>query len=198
MAYVDIPGGLFMPKPVTTETAPGLASVLLDADGEYAGCFIRAPLTGTITKIGFATRTVTTGGDLDIRLETQDTSTGRPSGTLWGTNTNFVRTMLATDDNNFFEVTLTAGASVTKGNLIAIRVERVTGGTFVGNIGRITTAHMGWPGSFSFLGGTFASTAALGGFSVYYDGVGYPPTSNLAALTAVAETTFSTSSGTKI
>lgn len=112
--------------------AAGANVVLLDAAGEKAGFVFRIPKTGTITKLGFRTGTVTTGvpsPGLDIRLETVDLATGNPSGTLWAVNTNGSQIVADTDDNIFFVVTLTAGASVTIGQNAAIVVEIPAGGS---------------------------------------------------------------------
>jgi hypothetical protein len=89
--------------------------------GEYAYIF-RAPKTGTITKVGFRTVTVITGATVDVRLETVSATDGHPTGSLVGTNANASQVIADTNDNVFFTVTLTAGASVTAGDVLAVVV----------------------------------------------------------------------------
>jgi hypothetical protein len=95
-------------------------NLLIDAADEKAAFIVQAPKTGTISKIGFRTGTVTLGATVDVRLETVDATTGTPSGTLWAANTNALQLILATDDNAWFLPTLIAGASVTKGDVLAV------------------------------------------------------------------------------
>ena len=121
MALQEIPGGMIIPKLWDGPSAGlGYGSLLLDAASEKAAYIVRAPKTGTISKVGFRTGTVTTGATVDVRLETVNLTTGDPSGTLFGTNTNGSQIIADTDDNMWFLTTLTAGASVTKGALIAL------------------------------------------------------------------------------
>jgi len=80
---------------------------------------LQAPKTGTIDRVCWRTLTVTTGDTVDVRLETVGTD-GHPTGTLLGTNTSGSTSVNAADDNVWFETTLTAGASVTKGDVFAI------------------------------------------------------------------------------
>jgi len=89
--------------------------------GKVAFVF-QAPTTGSITGLCFKTGTVTTGATVDVRLETVDATTGQPSGTLQGTNTNASQVIADTDDNTWFEVALTAAASVTAGDYLALVV----------------------------------------------------------------------------
>lgn len=122
MALKDTGGVLsFYPSLLYGLRATAAGSLLLDAAGEKAAFIFRAPKAGNIRKVGFRTNTVTTGVvDLDVRLETIDASTGLPTGTLWGTNTNGLVTIADTDDNKFFVVTLTADATVAKDELVAL------------------------------------------------------------------------------
>lgn len=96
------------------------SSSLIDAADEKFAMVCRVPKTGTISAVSFLTGTVTTGATVDVRLETVDATTGHPTGTLVGTNTNASLTIVDTDDNKWFEVNLTAGASVTEGDVVAV------------------------------------------------------------------------------
>jgi hypothetical protein len=115
--------GLVIPEPyLVTNSAPNRSTttMLIDAAGEKAGLVLRAPKTGNIRKVGFGLYTVTTGATVDVRIETVDLSSGYPTGTLWGTDTNGSQAILDTDDNKWFTTTLTADAVVTRGDLIAV------------------------------------------------------------------------------
>lgn len=110
----------FPPLPKTSLATWGNNTFLLDAASEKAANIFQAPKTGNISKIILRTGTVTTGATLDVRLETVDATTGDPSGTLVGTNTNGSLVIADTDDNLIKETTLTAAAAVTRGQWIAV------------------------------------------------------------------------------
>jgi hypothetical protein len=104
---------------------PTLASLTIDASGEKVAWIIQAPKDGTIDQVEFRTGTTTTGDDVDVRIETVDAATGDPTGTLWNSPTNTTNatvTIANGDDNVWKTATLTAGAVVTKGQLLAIVV----------------------------------------------------------------------------
>lgn len=94
----------------------GTANILLDASGEKAGMIFPAPAAGNITGLSFLTGTVTTGDDLLVSLQTVDATTGDPDETA---DQSVVQTVLDTDDNTKFDVTLGAARTVTKGEMIA-------------------------------------------------------------------------------
>lgn len=97
---------------------------LIDAASEKAGFVFMANESKNIHKIGFRTGTVTTGATIDVRIETVDTTTGFPTGTLWAANTNNPATViLSTDDNLWFTVTLVADATLTSGTRFAVVIE---------------------------------------------------------------------------
>ncbi len=111
--YMEYP-----PSDYAVAVATAIAAVSGASDSIW--CVLQAPETGTITSIDLQTGTVTTGAtSVDIRLESLDAS-GNPSGNLLATNTNKTFTLNATDDNQILSQTLTAGASVTKGQMFAV------------------------------------------------------------------------------
>jgi hypothetical protein len=63
---------------------------------------------------------VTTGATLDVRLETVNATTGMPSGTLYGTNTNGSHAVLDANDTVVHTTQLTADAAATQGDLVAV------------------------------------------------------------------------------
>lgn len=92
----------------------------LDAASEKHGVVFHAPKAGNISKIGFRTGTVTTGDDLDVRLETVSATTGLPTGTLATANSNGTQTVGAGDDDTWFETTLTASHTAARNDELAL------------------------------------------------------------------------------
>lgn len=146
MALIDLPGELFYPKMTGgTNTPPSLTSNLIDADGEHYGYAIQVPPqddSKTIDVISWRTGTVTTGGDLDVRIEGIDSS-GNADGTLATTNSNLVVAVDAADDNTWFDSTLTAGHTVSAGEMIGVILERPTSSTFAGNVSSFRRFYFG-------------------------------------------------------
>ena len=123
MALVDF-GGLIVWPELGSEVSSTIGflstTYVIDAADEKAAAILQPPKAGTISAVTFRTATVTTGAIVDVRLETVDLATGDPTGTLFGTLTNGAQVIGAGDDNTLFTVTLTAGASVTPDDLIAV------------------------------------------------------------------------------
>ena len=59
MAFKAIPGGFHIPNMIQEGTG-SFKSLLIDAASEKVAGIVFAPKTGTISKVGFSTRTVTT------------------------------------------------------------------------------------------------------------------------------------------
>lgn len=91
----------------------------IDAADEKYSVIFQNPETKNISKLWFMTGTVTTGADIDVRIETVSTSDGNPTGTLLATNSNHVQTITSGNDNTEFEVTLDAVAAATRGQLVS-------------------------------------------------------------------------------
>ncbi len=96
-------------------------SAAVGSSGHATSAVFQAPKTGTIDRAGFRVAAATTTGNATVSLQTVDAS-GNPSGTLWGTNTSVVTNVLNSADDTWIEVTLTAGASVTRGDILALVV----------------------------------------------------------------------------
>lgn len=121
MPLTSFPGGIWLPNREHSATGDlAYTSYLCDANGEKFAMIIQAPKTGTISKIGWRTGTVTTGNTVDVRVETVSATDGNPTGTLWSTTTNIGVSVVNADDDKWFLSTLTSGAAVVQGNLIAI------------------------------------------------------------------------------
>ena len=120
MSFKTVKGGFWIPQPPLLGGVVAFnTAATMDATGEMAAFRVQAAKTGNIRKVGFRTATVTTGADIDVRLETIGTD-GNPTGSLLAANTNVVQTIAGADDNTWFLVTLTADAPVVKGNYFAI------------------------------------------------------------------------------
>lgn len=120
---IDIPQ-IFIPQiPFALNGAPGVAgNASFDLNGATNRCeiLLRAPATGSISKIGFGTATVTTGCTLRISIEGIDYITGRSNQTLLGTDTSATQVVANTDDNVWFETSLVSSANVTAGDWFAV------------------------------------------------------------------------------
>jgi len=110
-----------------TGTAPTTAAgATIDAAGEYDGAVFCAPFDMTISHVGWRVNTVSGSPTCDVRIETV-AATGLPSGTLWATNTNVVTGVMTAA---WRLDALTASASITKGQLFAVKFLHNTGTSF--------------------------------------------------------------------
>ena len=73
----------------------------------------------TISHVGFRNGVVSGTCSVDVRIETIGTD-GLPTGTLWATNTNVVSGTLTS--STWHLVALTASASITKGQIFAVKI----------------------------------------------------------------------------
>ena len=108
--------------------APAIASSrTIDAAGEWDGLVLRAERDMTISHVGFLPFASSTGV-AEIRIETVSTADGKPTGTLWGTNTNGVSgTLVAL---SWELVALTAAASISAGDVFAVLIKYSSGTSF--------------------------------------------------------------------
>lgn len=109
-------------------TVGNVGSGAVDAAGEYIALVFAARQAMTISHVGFMTGTVAGAATADVRIETVG-ATGLPSGSLWAANTNIVTGALTT--NTWTLVALTAAASIAAGDVVAVKIARDTGTSFV-------------------------------------------------------------------
>lgn len=148
----------------------------------------RSPVTDSLATIYFRTVTVNTGCTVDVRIET--VTNGRPSGTLFGTNTNVNVVIADADDNAWKTATLTAAASLSKGQEFAIVIVVASGtpnlqmGGLPGGLsGSSIQSH--YPLVLQDTGaGTWTNTGASMGFNwiVQFSTAGVLPLSNLVPM----------------
>jgi len=132
---------------------PSFTSTAISTAGYKTGLMFQSPVTDTITHVSFRTGT-TNAGTVNIRIETYDTSTGFPSGTLWATNTSASYALLASDDNLTIEVALTAAASVNAGDFVCIVIESASSFTcnITNGMGASSSQYYSAPNCFTNLG----------------------------------------------
>jgi len=190
--------GGFVPWPQTGTdigTTPNYTTTqyTIDAAGEKAAAIFRVPKTGTISAVTFRTATVTTGDTVDVRLETVDLSTGFPSGSLFGTNTNASQVIGSGDDNTMFTTTLTAGASVTVGDLIACVIVNGGGGGSMQIVGFTANSAIDFPFGALYTGswaGVIATPIMAG---MQYNDSSYSYIPNIPVAETITQTAYSSS-----
>jgi len=167
---------------------------IIDAAGEKSALKFNPPRAGNITKIHWATRTVTTGDTLDVRLET--VSSGFPSGTLWGTNTNGSATVLASDDNARFATTLTSAAAVTMDDLLALVIVCSAGNLQIACITResMLPASGGFPIGYLYTTSWAGNAGLIVAVLEYDDGVMMPAIPGASFYNSFSTPSFSSAS----
>lgn len=168
--------------------------ITIDAAGEKAGFVFRVPRTGTIDRVGFTTRAVTTSQTLRVGLETTDTTNYLPTDTQYGGSA--VGTQASPVADTFYEVTLATPATATKGDIIAIVIQF---DSTVGNlvIGKIDNEGGSALTSFPYVvvyTTSWAKDSSVGMHSVRYsDGV-YEPIGQNVPTSPRIDTFFNTGS----
>ena len=105
--------------------ALGGSGCTLDSTSDAIAWVGKAWFTDSIKTVNFRTGTVTTGATVDVRIET--VTGGRPSGTLWATDTNIGVVIADGDDNVWKSGALTAAASISQGDEFAIVIASSAG-----------------------------------------------------------------------
>lgn len=167
----------------------------LDAAGEYLAIVFQAHQAMTISHVGFRTATVAGSPTADVRVETVGAD-GTPSGTLWATDTNIVTATLVS--NTFALHALTASASVTKGEFVAIKVAYESGTS-----AQIAQLGNGWPAwstaSYRVVNTGTPTKAYLNALTTYAVGSStssFYSIGHAMPLTAETDTNFNSGSGT--
>lgn len=185
---VDLGGFIYWPR-VLHVTA---ASLVFDAANEKLAYVFQAPKTGTIDRVGFLVSAFTTGATIDVRLETVD-SAGDPSGSLVATDSNAAYVISST---GFKEVTLTAGAAVTKGAWIAVVLVNPAVSQAVVSIPRFDLGEIDSAAYYgNYTGSWSKGRDALAGVVRYSDG-SYPAMSRIHPFAAPPATVAFSSSST--
>lgn len=120
MAAQTIKGGFQIALPYTA-ALPTFNALTIDAAGEKVAGIFRVPKSGTISKVGFRTVTVTTSQTLRVGLQTVSASTGDPTGSAYGSMVAGTQASPASD--TAYAVTLGTPATATVDDVIAIVIE---------------------------------------------------------------------------
>jgi hypothetical protein len=195
MAFQTIPGGVFIPDRFPAGFA-GFDTMVLDAASEKAAFVFPAPKTGNVRKIAFATRTVTNGATVDVRLETVSAADGHPTGTLFGANTNASLVIANGDDNAWLTTAaLTADAAVTRGDMLAAVIVNpaVSPGNMQIAMGGTTFSDQGMPYCDLFTA-SYAKQQRPPVVALEYDDGSYAPVGGVFPLKAVNINQFGQSS----
>ncbi len=122
MTLAALDGTIELPQLGRMPLSTSFGSYLLDAAGEKAAMVFVAEESGTVDRLGFLTRTVTTAQTLKISLQGVNAS-GDPDGTIKGATNSASGTQASPASNTFYEVTLTETATISAGDKLAIVVE---------------------------------------------------------------------------
>lgn len=188
---------IFLPSMGGLSVGAYTATTTITVTGDKLGCVFQAPATGSLTDVYFELSTVTTGTTADVRLET--VTTGDPSGSLQAANTNVAVVLTAGTDSNVIKTgTLTAAATVTKGDLLALVV---VNGASAGNFALradICAPTLGFPYRVRFAAAAWveATNGIGGGVKIGGTLYGFGPFSHAKTGTATATTNFNSGSAT--
>ena len=126
MALVALP--LLQHNDAFTISGLSVGGITLDADGERIGVVTQAPKSGVINSIHFRLAGVVSGGTPSMVCSIQGVdASGDPTGTDYGGSTSG---SVALDAAGVYTATLTTGATVTGGDVIAVVLVQSGAGSF--------------------------------------------------------------------
>ena len=165
----SVNGGVWIPAPIWGVVgAPAFTTALqLDAAADRSALVFRAPVSCDLDRVTIGVGAVATAAALDVRIEDVSTTTAAPTGNLWAANT--TATTGSPVANTPIEVTLTAAATVTRGQMVAIVVQPNTTPIDV-SLTRVSTTSSGMGSGFPYgiynTAGTYAAAATLPTYGV--------------------------------
>lgn len=122
---------IYWPTPIYSQGSLSNRETI-DAAGEYTAFIGCASENMTISHVGFLPGTVVGSGAAEIRIETVNAADGFPSGTLWNSPTNTTNvTTGALTSNTWGLFALTASASITVGQVYAVKILYNAGTSFI-------------------------------------------------------------------
>jgi hypothetical protein len=110
---------------VVTNSSFSMGTLTFDGANDRIGVGFQASSAMTVTGVKWLTGTVTVGSTVNVRIETS--SNGRPSGTLWATNTSAAVVIANGDDTVWKTATLTASATIAAGDQVWVVFTHNTG-----------------------------------------------------------------------
>lgn len=141
MTLVSLPSPIYWPGIAGQfSSVPAINGTFLtiDAAGEYYSVVLCAKEAMTISHVGFRAGNASGSPTLEVRIETVDTSTGLPSGTLWATNTNGTTGTISANTNVL--QALTASASIAAGQMFCVKIIYASGTSVtIGQINQLSS-----------------------------------------------------------
>jgi hypothetical protein len=149
---------------------PSFSNSLTLSSGTITASVISIKKAGTITKVSFRMGTTTNASNV-YRLSIQTVVNGVPSGTLWATNTEKTGITGISGAGTYVTVTLTAGAVVSAGDIIAVVFQPTTvvGNSTISYYSDASTGSSGLPFAVQFNGSSWAVPANAPNWAVEYN-----------------------------
>lgn len=163
----------------------------IDAASEKVATIMKIGKSGNLSRVLFRTASMTSGSTLTVSLQTVDTATGMPTGTLY--HANATGTVAVSVANTQYAVTFTA-FPVTIGDVVALVVEQPAAGA-----GNCVIARPSWMPTMDFpYGAIFTSSWAKAAVAAPISILEYDDGSTAPTYTSPvnASTTFAFNSGT--
>lgn len=197
-AMQDIGASLWLMEPYFRSGSPAFNVCSLTISTHKCAMVFRVAKTGSLRTMGILTGTVTTAAaGATIRVETVDNATGNPSGTLFGANTSCGVNVASTDDAVWKSCNLTADASVTRGDLIAVVVTNDASGVWAVQHQMASSTSNHWGSMFPYVAAFGASWTKSGGYpnvGVGYSDGSYSSIPGVYSARSVVETGYNTGS----
>jgi len=191
MSMIDLGVGLCLPFYMAAGALQA-RSYALDADGEYAAAVLSIPKTGTLKKIAVRTGTVTTADPINVRLETVDTDTGLPSGTLYATGSSGTISSPSAKTTYWVEINGTTGINVTAQDIVAIKsILDFTDGNLQITNNVYYYSYASFPYTINYLGGVATKVYEAANYGLEYDGEIVPVVGSMPAIN-ISATSFGT------
>lgn len=128
MSFVTVPQYLWPRVPTNQTGAPSIVSSSLyniNGVGEYVAWVFSMPETATISKCFWAIASATTGCTCLARVETVDTATGLPTGTL--AHANASQSVVIASGAANYEITFPGTFSLSQGTIYALVIAQSSG-----------------------------------------------------------------------
>lgn len=197
MAFEKLKSTTAIPRmPTMVAGTPTLNNSNMNTLNSRHACIMFANVTDSVDKIAFRIAGSAVSGTYQIRIETVDTSTGFPTGTLWAANTYYDLNIVAGDTNAIKEVTLNSPANVNLGDVFAVIIQAITANNGTLSITYADDSANGFPYYLS-------DTAAAGSWSLVTNGIpvlgvhyitnGYLTSDELIPISTNATLTYNTS-----
>ena len=193
MSLVDVQGGVYVPGTmIRFGVSTNTYGTTLDAAGEFCGAVIQIPKDGNLTKIGFRTGTVTVSDAIEVRVETVDPTTGRPTGILIHADAYGIQVSVSA--NTTYWVELQDPVAVTKSYVpiaVVVKFNSYVAGNLIILHGLTfqSSSVMILPYIFHYIGSTLFSNNlfAAPNFGLEYDGVIEPLAGAFPAIASGAQ-----------